>query len=245
MCWVLQAAVLFLVPAFALQSAFMRLFRLRSVERLLRKLNSLLLLRSLTNPSLAAAAAEAAAAAAEAEAAAAAAKRKTLILLALFSFHFIIIVEYLVDTAFLLRFLPECALLFFVFFCISDFVPEGLRPLQQTYIEMLQRRQPALIAAWNRRSADPKYSDAVAEATAGGAAATSRAMVELWRDMTRNTPAAAAAAAAATNAAGVQPHKMKTWAEQVVAARKQQQQQQHRQQHPTSAAASAAQRAAS
>ncbi|CDI81026.1 hypothetical protein, conserved [Eimeria acervulina] len=155
------AAVLFLVPAFALQSAFMRLFRLRSVERLLH------------------------------------------------------------------------------------FVPEGLRPLQQTYIEMLQRRQPALIAAWNRRSADPKYSDAVAEATAGGAAATSRAMVELWRDMTRNTPAAAAAAAAATNAAGVQPHKMKTWAEQVVAARKQQQQQQHRQQHPTSAAASAAQRAAS
>lgn len=91
-----------------------------------------------------------------------------------------------------------CALLV----CASDFVPEGLRPLQQTYIALLERREPALVAAWKRRAGDAQSSDVVAEATAGGAAATSRAIVQLWREISRNDGVAA-------------PQHLKTWAEQV------------------------------
>ncbi|XP_026193344.1 uncharacterized protein LOC34618705 [Cyclospora cayetanensis] len=112
------AAVLFLVPAFVVQSAFMRIFRLRSVESALH------------------------------------------------------------------------------------FVPEGLRPLQQTYLALLERREPALAAAWKRRASDLEYSEKVAEATAGGADVTSRAIVQLWKELAQKEGVAA-------------PQHLKTWAEQV------------------------------
>lgn len=111
------AAILFLLPAFALQSAFMRIFRFPPVERGLH------------------------------------------------------------------------------------FVPEGLRPLQQTYVTLLERREPALVATWKRHLANAQSGDAVAEATAAGAAATSRAMVQLWKQMVQADLAA--------------PQYFKTWAQQV------------------------------
>ncbi|CDJ62926.1 hypothetical protein, conserved [Eimeria necatrix] len=122
------AALLFLVPAFALQSALMRIFRLRSVESLLH------------------------------------------------------------------------------------LVPEGLRPLQQTYLGLLQRRQPALMAAWKRRARDPRYREAAADAAAAGAAATSRAVLQLWKELSSESAAAG-------------PAKLQTWAQQVAAKQQQQQQQ--------------------
>lgn len=82
------------------------------------------------------------------------------------------------------------------------FVPEGLRPLQQTYVALLERREPALVAAWKRRAGDARSSDRAAEAAAGGAAATSHAIVQLWREISQNVGVAA-------------PQHLKTWAEQV------------------------------
>ncbi|KAL8431383.1 hypothetical protein Efla_001738 [Eimeria flavescens] len=126
------AALLFLVPAFGLQSLFVRLFRLRAVER---------------------------------------------------SLHF---------------------------------VPEGLRPLQQTYVGLMERRSPSLVAAWRQQTArgppgGPPAKDDFAAAAAGDAAATSRCMVALWRQAAAQRSGAAAAAAAGS--------RLQTWASVVAAAK--------------------------
>ncbi|KAL8454561.1 hypothetical protein Emed_000282 [Eimeria media] len=116
------AALLFLVPALGVQSLFMRLFRLRPVER---------------------------------------------------SLHF---------------------------------VPEGLRPLRQTYLNLMERREPALVATWKQRVAqgskggNPSFS----EAAAGDAAAVSRSLVELWRATEQKR-----------GAGGASHQTLKTWADVV------------------------------
>ncbi|OEH74021.1 hypothetical protein cyc_01748 [Cyclospora cayetanensis] len=154
------AAVLFLVPAFVVQSAFMRIFRLRSVESALRK-----------PPSSSGA-----------------------------ELSSSIPHHTLLDAG--NRSLIE--VITFVILCVyePDFVPEGLRPLQQTYLALLERREPALAAAWKRRASDLEYSEKVAEATAGGADVTSRAIVQLWKELAQKEGVAA-------------PQHLKTWAEQV------------------------------
>ncbi|KAL8450801.1 hypothetical protein Emag_003089 [Eimeria magna] len=117
------AALLFLVPALGVQSLFMRLFRLRSVERGLH------------------------------------------------------------------------------------FVPEGLRPLRQTYLNLMERREPALVATWKQSVAQqgPKGgASSLSDAAAGDAAAVSRSLVELWR-----------ASAQKRVTAGASHQSLKTWADVV------------------------------
>lgn len=93
----------------------------------------------------------------------------------------------------------------------ADLVPEGLRPLQQTYVSMLQRREPALAAAWQQRVRAAETSSTVssrsavseAEAVAGGAAATSRAVVQLWRELAETQ----------RHGGGPTQHRLQTWAQ--------------------------------
>ncbi|KAL8272702.1 hypothetical protein Esti_003406 [Eimeria stiedai] len=80
------------------------------------------------------------------------------------------------------------------------FVPEGLRPLRQTYLNLMERREPALVAAWKQRVAEGHQADAAA----GDAAAVSRSLVELWR-----------VTAQKRGAAGVSHQSLKTWADVV------------------------------
>ncbi|KAL8435655.1 hypothetical protein ACSSS7_002316 [Eimeria intestinalis] len=116
------AALLFLVPALGVQSLFMRLFRLRSVERALH------------------------------------------------------------------------------------FVPEGLRPLRQTYLNLMERREPALVATWKQRVAQASQggSSSISDAAAGDAAAVSRSLVELWRITAQRR-----------GEGGVSHKSLKTWADVV------------------------------